>query len=98
MVEQFRPLTFEKPPQSQISTSKSVFREPEIEHMVRNKRHEVLKEVLYLQGSRDSFAVPSAKDIFSTNSIYETLPLPERIENDQLMLDEGEENESKDII
>jgi len=75
-------------------SSKSVFREPEIEHMVRNKRHEVLKEVLYLNGNN----VPSAKDIFSSHSIYETLPLPERIEDDQLMLDEGEESESKDII
>lgn len=66
--------------------------------MVRNKRHEVMKEVLYLNGGKGAFALPSAKDIFSTTSIFETLDVPEKIEDDQLMLDDGEESEMKDII
>jgi hypothetical protein len=57
-----------------------------------------MREVLFLNGNKGGFAVPSAKDIFESTMTFETLPVPEKIEGDQLMLDDGEEIENKDII
>lgn len=98
VVEQFRPLPYEKPAPSFISKARSVFRDPEIEHIVRNKRHEVMKDVLFLEGGRGHFQLPSAKDIFSSISNFETLTVPETLDFDDMMQDVGDEEAAKDII
>ena len=69
IVEHFKPQSYEKPMPKQILQTICLFRDPEVQVMIRHRRHQVMKDVLakhcYYHGGQDATEMPSMKDVLS---------------------------------
>lgn len=76
IIEHFKPILHEKPVQRQHQHSKNLFKDEEIQTMIRFKRHQIIqqtieKQVLYGLNFKEKLTLPSIKDIKKSQNDFQ---------------------------
>lgn len=75
MIENFKPILHEKPCLRQVDTSKPIFKDLEMQTIIRYKRHEMTQQLLehhaqYKLACSEGFSMPSVKDLMRSDEYF----------------------------
>jgi hypothetical protein len=83
IIEHFKPVLHEKPSISQIAKTINLYKDEEMQTIIRHKRHEIIQELLakhlyFTAEKNEKYQIPSLKDIFKSEEQYKKKEIPQQ--------------------